>query len=122
MVVIEIAPNSNCEPVDMRVFHAVETPRAVHALYVGRDGAAPEWHDVTGWTLENRPCPALARRVDDSGEGMAVLVYGGTAGLRCRPAGIPAPWRADDPRQWGLPFLLTTTLADLRYEDETNDG
>jgi hypothetical protein len=107
MVIIEIPLNRNCEPVDMRIFNDVEEPREVRRLVVAPPGREPAWYDVTGWTAEGGPCPALARRVDDSGEGLAVLVYGGSAGLRFRPAGSARPWTLDDPEQWGLPFLLT---------------
>ena len=111
MVVIEIAPNPNCEPVDMRIFHNVESPQTVRRLLVAPPGGSAAWHDVTGWTAEGTPCPALAQRVDDSGEGLALLISGGTGGLRFRPVGSSQPWRMDDPEQWGAPFLLTTEDA-----------
>ena len=116
MLILEIPDNPNCEPVDLRIFNDVEGPRRVRELCVAPFGQQPSWHEVTGWTAEGTPCPALARRVDDSGEGLAVLVYGGSGGLRFRPAGSRQPWRLDDPQQWGLPFLLTTDTQDLRYE------
>ena len=116
MVVIEILPNPNCEPVDMRVFNDVEVPRPVRQLLVAPPTGAPAWHDVTGWTAENTPCPALARRVEDSGEGLAVLVSGGSGGLRFRPSDAQRSWRLEDPQQWGMPFLLTGDTQDLRYE------
>ena len=120
MVLIEIPPNPNCEPVDMRIFNDVEGPRCVHKLCVAPAGQQPSWHEVTGWTAEGVPCPALARRVDDSGEGLAVLVYGGTGGLRFRPAGSGQPWALSDPNQWGLPFLLTTDTQDACDEAAPN--
>ena len=116
MVVIEIPPNPNCEPVDMRIFNDVEAPCAVRELCVAPASGSPSWHEVTGWTAEGTPCPALARRVEDSGDGLAVPVYGGSGGLRLRPAGSSGPWQLEDPTQWGLPFLLTTDTQDLRYE------
>ena len=116
MVVIEIPPNPNCEPVDMRIFNDVEAPGRVRELYVAPSGGSPAWHEVTGWTAEGTPCPAFARRVDDSGEGLATLVYGGSGGLRFRPSGSRRPWALDDSQQWGLPFLLTADTQDLRYE------
>jgi hypothetical protein len=112
MVVIEVAPNPNCEPVELRIFHDVEPPRRVQRLLVARPGGGPaSWHDVTGWTAEGVPCPAMSQRVDDSGEGSALLVFGGTGGLRFRPAGSTRPWELADAEQWGAPFLLTAEDA-----------
>ncbi len=119
MVVIEIPPNANCEPVDMRLFNDVEGPSRVRQLYVAPDGGSPAWHEITGWTVEGLICPALARHVDDSGEGLAILISGGTAGLRLRPAGSSGPWGSNK-HEWGLPFLLTTDAQDLRCEAMTD--
>ena len=117
MLVIEIAPNPNCEPVDMRVFHDLEPPRSVAQvrLEVSGDGRGPQWYAVTGWTAAGSACPALARKVDDSGEGIALLVSAGDAGLRLQPADRQAPWRLDDPEQRGAPFLLLPGADDLRF-------
>lgn len=108
MIVIEIAPNANCEAAELRLFHDVEAPRQVTRVCLQDAGQPPRWYAVTGWTRAAAPCPALAQRVDDSGEGLAVLIHGGDAGLRLRPVGSPARW-GDDPAERGAPFLL---LAD----------
>ena len=117
MLVIEIPPNPNCEPVDLRVFHDLEPPKPVAQVRVERPGdtRGPQWCAVTGWTSANAACPALARKVDDSGEGVVLLISGGDAGLRFQAAGRTAPWRLDDPRQWGAPFLLLPGADDLRF-------
>ena len=65
MITLEIAPNPNCEPVDLRVFHDLEPPRQVHRVCVERLPGQPEWFEVTGWTTAGSPCPAFAQRVDD---------------------------------------------------------
>jgi hypothetical protein len=116
MLAIEIPLNPNCEAVELRVFHDLEPPRPVSQVRLerGAAGSAPQWCAITGWTLANTPCPALARKVDDSGEGVILLVSGGDAGLRLKPAGDPAPWAMDQPAQWGLPFLLIPDPSDLR--------
>ena len=122
MVVVEINPNPNCEAVDLRVFHDVEAPRTVRQVCLQRVNEPPAWYEVTGWTLNNRPCPAIACRVDDSGEGLAVLVTGGEAGLRLRPAGSTGPWSLDDPSQWGAGFLLMADEAGVLIFDEVVHG
>ena len=110
MIVIEIPDNPNCPSVDLRVFHDVKPPVQVSRVRLERIPGRPAWYDLTGWTLAHAPCPAWAQPVDDSGDGVAYLLSGGDAGLRLRPAGDAAPWRLEDSRQWGEPFLL---LADL---------
>ena len=119
MVVIEILPNPNCDPVEMRLFNSDAAPRPVRQVRLERVPGQPEWLDVTGWTADGSVCTALAQPVDDSGEGLAVLVYGGNAGLRLRRATESGPWRLDDAEQWGMPFLLTGDLADVQFDKET---
>ena len=109
MVIVEVPPNPNCEPVDLRLFHDVEAAQPVHRVCLERTPDRPAWYEVVGWTAAGAPCPAWAQRVDDSGEGVAVLIHGGDAGVRLRPEGAAGPWTLDDPQQWGAPFLL---LAD----------
>ena len=114
MVVIEIPPNTNCDTVDMRVFHDLEPPRVVSQVRLEREPGAPQWYEVIGWSLDGTTMPAQVQKVDDSGEGVALLIYGSSAGLRFRPLGSASPWRLDDPQQWGAPFLLTTEEADVK--------
>lgn len=113
MIVIEIPPNANCESVEMRVFHDVSPSRPVRQVQLERTPGQAAWYDVTGWTANGSPCPVIAHKVDDSGEGVAWLVHGGDAGLRLRPAASQAPWGLDQPDQWGEPFLLLGDAGDL---------
>ena len=115
MVIIEIPPNPNCEVVEMRVFHDLEPPRPVSQVRLERERESPQWYEIVAWTLAGTAQPALVQKVDDSGEGVAFLIHGGDAGLRLRPAGSDEPWQLNQPQQWGLPFLLTTDAADLRF-------
>ena len=111
VIVIEISQNPNCEAVEMRVFHDLEPPRRVSRVRLERAGGESRWWDVTGWTVSGAAAPALAQKVDDSGDGVAFLIYGSDAGLRLRPAGSGTPWQLGHPEQWGLPFLLTTEIS-----------
>lgn len=116
MIIIDIPPNPNCEAVEMRVFHDLGPSRAVNRVRLEQAPGAPQWYDVVGWTAAGAAQPARAVKVDDSGDGVVWLVYGGDAGLRLRPAGSTEGWRLDHPQQWGLPFILTTDAADLQGE------
>lgn len=121
LITIEIPDNLNCEAVDLRVFHDVDTAQVVRQIRLARDGEPPQWHDVTGWTAAG-PSPARLQKVDDSGEGTAFLLYGGDAGVRLRPAHRAAPWRLDDAAQWGCPFLLLSDLADVRVAPDAPES
>jgi len=120
MVVLEIAPNENCDPVDLRVFHNLQAPRAITQMCMTRDGQEV-WCDITGWTQNNTPCPAYAQEVDDSGEGVAILVYGGDAGLRFRDVSHREDWGIDQDNQWGESFIITTDSKDLEYVELTTE-
>lgn len=113
-MIIEIAPNANCEPVEMRVFHDLEPPRVITQVRLERTPGKPQWYAVTGWQQDGTPCPVQARKVDDSGEGVILLVSGGDAGLRLQPAEQSAPWSLKHPAQQGEPFLLISDSQDLR--------
>jgi len=64
-----------------------------------------------------QPSPAMARKVDDSGEGTCYLVYGGRWGLRLKDPRCQDPWSLDDPHQWGEAFLLLSADgADVRFQ------
>ena len=115
-MVLEIPPNPNCEAVELRVFNDLEPPKPItHVRVEPPRGGAAQWCAVTGWTLQATSGPALARRVDDSGEGVAILVSGGEAGLRLKPERDATPWGLTQPSQWGVPFLLLPDASDLRF-------
>lgn len=116
MLTLEIAPNPNCEAVELRVFHDLEPPQSVTHVRLEHDTPGhPQWYAVTGWTLIGRCIPAVARRVDDSGEGVVHLVSGGDAGLRLQPERRQATWQLTDLQQFGMPFLLIADPQDLRF-------
>src|SRR5438093_13653932 len=127
--------NPNTGFVDDRVFQERSEPRVVtHVLR--RRGGRDLWCPITGLNEKGTPVPALARKVEDSGEGMCCLVYGGLWGLRLAEISegrgamgegkSPLPpllspldiqWSLEDPHQWGEPFLLLSANgADLRFE------
>jgi len=115
MVILEVAPNPNCDPIE-RVFHDLAPARRISRVRLARGADEARWCAVTGWTASGVPCPAVMQKVDDSGEGVAFLIYGGEAGLRLKPAGLSAPWGLDDAEQWGEPFLLVADLRDVRLD------
>ena len=114
LMILDISPNLNCPAVELRVFHELDEAQPVSQVRQERVPGQPQWCDITGWTLAGRPCQAMVQKVDDSGEGVAFLLYGGDAGLRLRPN--QAPWSLEHPQQWGEPFMILPDLSDVRLE------
>jgi hypothetical protein len=114
-MILSLAENPNCELNDPRVFQERGEPRPVtHVLRNRRGGEV--WCPITGFSENAVTVPALARKVDDSGEGTCYLVSGGTWGLRLKEPACQDAWDLKDSHQWGEAFLLLPSDgADLRF-------
>lgn len=113
---LSVDENPNCELYDARVFQERTDPRPIsHVLR--RRSDVEVWCAIVGLDEHGTPTPALARKVDDSGEGTCYLVYGGRWGLRIKDPACADPWDLKDPHQWGEAFLLLPADgADVRFE------
>ena len=106
--------NPNIGFTDDRVFQERTEPRVATEVLRKRNGE-DVWCSVTGLGSSGKPEPALARKVEDSGEGICYLVYGGPWGLRLKDPACQDAWSLDDAHQWGEPFLLLPADgADIR--------
>jgi hypothetical protein len=107
--------NENCGFVDDRVFtERSEAKEVSHVLR--RRGGDEKWCAVTGLDEQGAPIPAMARKVEDSGEGICFLVYGGKWGLRLKDPACADAWSLTDPHQWGEGFLLLPASGeDVRF-------
>ena len=97
---IFIDPNPNCpEGCDLR-FQATVEPRPVRLVRHARGEDDSVACEVAGWSSEGggTPSPAHAVLVEDSGAGVATLLYGGDWGLRLTPRDGSPPF--------GEPYLL----------------
>lgn len=102
---LTVEENTNCEAVEGRVFNERESPRAISRVMQTRRGV-DLWCAITGLDSHGSPCAAVARKVEDSGDGTCYLVTGGAWGLRLQSADQPGPWSLGDSQQWGESFLL----------------
>jgi hypothetical protein len=95
-----IDPNPNCPEGCSQRFQTTSDSRPVRRIrYAPGDGSSVEC-EISGWSsaLGGSACPARAALVEDSGAGVATLLYGGDWGLRLVPRdGRPA---------FGEPYLL----------------
>lgn len=118
-MIVEVEPNDNCDSSVFARFKEVGLARRLVQVRLYERNATGEWYWVTGWSdNELSPaCPAYVQRVEDSGAGLAYLVYGGIYGLRFRPISPDETWGLGNPHQWGEAYLLLADARDLRYAD-----
>jgi hypothetical protein len=118
-MIVEIESNENCETSFFARFKEVKPARPINQVKLYDRNPAGEWYWVTGWSdNEKSPaCPAYAQLVEDSGSGLAHVVYGGLYGLRFKPSHIDEPWSLESPHQWGEAYLSLASDRDLRYAD-----
>ena len=113
---LSVDENPNCELPDARVFQERGDPRPVSHI-LRRRADKDVWCAIVAWSESGAAGPALARKVDDSGDGTCCLVYGGRWGLRLKDPACTDPWDLQDPHQWGEPFLLLPADgSDLRLD------
>jgi hypothetical protein len=114
-VYIEVEDNPNCPGREPMRFRELEPAAMVAKVRVFDRRDEGEWCAVTG--VGNNPAQpwelARVRKVEDSGVGVAYLIYGGLWGIRLRPVDVARPWGFEDAAQWGEPYLLLTDATDI---------
>ena len=93
-MIVEVESNENCETGCFARFKEAGPARPVDQVKLYDRNSAGEWYWITGWSDNGQAptCQAYARLVEDSGSGLAFLVYGGIFGLRFKPIGSEEPW------------------------------
>jgi hypothetical protein len=104
--------------VSMR-FKELGPARTIKQLRVGDRKSQGELCWITGWSDDpvQSLCPAFAQQVEDSGQGLAYLIYGGNWGVRLKPVDIKEDWDLESPNQWGEAFLLISDPRSIVYSD-----
>lgn len=117
---VEVEGNPNCEQSVFARFKEAGPARRVIKVRSFDRSSHGEWCWVTGWTDDPAQprCPAQAQVVEDSGAGLAHLVFGGIWGLRLKPVALAEDWSLDSPHQWGEPYLSLADAKDLVFADE----
>lgn len=108
---VEVEAGENSDMSLLRMFDAREEPREVTQVFALRRDGTEGLCTVTGWSAEGL-CPAYAVSVWDSGDGVALLIYGGDEGIRLRHVDSNALWDVADASQWGEPCLLLEAGTD----------
>ncbi len=117
-MIVEVETNENCEAGSFVRFKDVRQPRALRQVRLFDRDPNGAWYWVTGWSdnAASPTCSGYAQLVEDSGAGLAYLVYGGMYGLRFKPVDIDEAWSLESPHQWGEAYLLLADERDVLYE------
>ena len=113
---VDVQAGDNCDYPVNRMFSSLGEPKQV--VWLDGPGHSGEvgTFQVTGWSSEG-PCPAYAVQVEDSGEGMALLIYGGDEGIRLRPKESLELWSISSKTQWGEPCMLLDVDSEVGYAE-----
>ena len=111
-VAVNVEASSNCPMQMERMFETLGEPREVHWAVAPNPMGEDVRCRVTGWSSEG-PCPAYGVLVEDSGEGILMLIYGGDEGIRLKPADSLNEWDVNYPSQWGEACLLLDKDVEL---------
>jgi len=115
---LEVEPCSNVDASLSMVYKEVSQPREVYCLKYSAEGEEKTMR-VTGWDSESgKPCPAYACRVEESGDGLALLIYGGSGGIRMKELEDESPWSGNADHQWGDTHLVYPLDSFIVYKDE----
>jgi hypothetical protein len=92
-VEVLVEANGDCEGATLR-FRTEGSRREISSLVYPAGAGERIPCEVTGWSSENggTVCPARAVPVEDSGSGIAILIYGGDWGLKLTPKDGSAPF------------------------------
>jgi hypothetical protein len=74
---------------------------------------------ITGWDADtNTPCSAYACKIEESGDGVALLIYGGSGGVRMKLLEDETKWDIQSTEQWGDTHLVYPSNSFAVYKDE----
>ena len=113
---LEVENNPNFDGSYFVRFKELEPPRPVTHVKSYDRTPRGEWCEVTGWCDDpDQPfCPAYAQKVEDSGAGLAFIIFGGNWGIRLKSEDSIGEWNLYDAEQWGEGYLLISEERDLR--------
>ena len=94
LMIVEVEPNENCDSSFFARFKEAGPARRAVQVRLSDRIPAGEWCWVTGWSDNQQTpvCQAYAQLIEDSGSGLAYVVFGGLFGLRFRPIVLDEPW------------------------------
>ena len=115
---LEVEPCSNVDKSLGLMYKDISSPREVYCLKYLDDGEERPMQ-ITGWDGDSgKPCPAYACHVEESGDGTALLIFGGSGGIRLKDLENESPWNESATDQWGDTHLVYPLNSFIVYKDE----
>ena len=115
---LEIEPNPNVERSFDMVYREISPARELYCIKYNINGE-DQPVQIIGWNAEtNSPCPAYACKVEESGDGVALLIFGGTGGIRMKLLENENQWDTQSSQQWGDTHLVYAANSFVVYKDE----
>lgn len=102
---VEVSDDINSSWPLHRMFQPLRSPTPISKVFTTNPEGSDMMCAVTGWSGTGA-CSAWSALVDDSGEGVAMLIYGGDHGIRLKDVNSDEPWNLKSMNQWGEPCLL----------------
>ncbi len=114
---LEVEPCSNCDESVGRMYNVISESKQISSIQYEKDGKEIPVH-ITGWDGETEtPCPAFACRIEESGDGVALLIFGGSGGIRMKSIDDDSKWDADNSDQWSESHLVYPRDSVVTYSD-----
>lgn len=115
---LEIESNPNIERNFDMIYRDVSPIRELYCIKYNIDGKEQPVQ-ITGWDADtNTPCSAYACKVEESGDGTALLIYGGSGGVRMKLLEDETKWDTKSTEQWGDTHLVYPANSFAVYKDE----
>ncbi|MGV7221488.1 MAG: hypothetical protein ACQ9MH_08190 [Nitrospinales bacterium] len=115
---LEVEPNSNVDKSLGLMYKDITSPREVYCIKYLVDGEEKPMQ-ITGWDGDSdKPCPANACHIEESGDGTALLIFGGSGGIRLKDLENESPWDESATDQWGDTHLVYPLDSFIVYKDQ----
>ena len=115
---VDVEANENIHESFSMLYRDVSKSREVYCIKYNIEGEESPVQ-VIGWVKETQStCAAYACQVEESGDGVAILIYGGTGGIRIKPLEDETEWELGAPKQKGATHLVYPRDCFIVYKDE----
>ena len=115
---VDVEANDNINENFSMLYRDISESREVYCIKynMGGDDSPVQ---IKGWDKEtNSPCGAYACQVEESGDGVAILIYGGSGGIRIKLLEDETEWKVEEPNQKGETHLVYPLDSFIVYKDE----